>query len=199
MPAPNRFVTARLTFRQGSTEEWESNDPILLASEPGWDTTVEMIKFGDGRSRWSELSYLSGSGLINPEMRGSLVHAGTVIPTQYDSVVLGIIYNAAIAKAEELVAYENFLAGMSDGIEQCALIATAGANGSVAKTGTQTTAQGGTEKYNINTNVTITATPDSGYEFDQWVGVGVDDPSSSETFISMVSNRFVQALFKLPS
>jgi hypothetical protein len=59
MPAPNRFVTARLTFRTGTTAEWMASDPVLRASEPAWDNTIRSLKIGDGTSRWSELNYLA--------------------------------------------------------------------------------------------------------------------------------------------
>ena len=58
MPQPNRFVTARLTFRKGSTIDWQASDPILMAGEPSIDTSVNKLKIGDGIKRWSELSYV---------------------------------------------------------------------------------------------------------------------------------------------
>ena len=132
MPAPNRFVTARLTFRQGPTSEWELHDPVLLQSEPAWDTTLSSLKIGDGVSKWSELDYIAKSGFLDSETRGGFTHDGTVIPAEFDSLTSGIVYSAAQLKIMELTAIKNYTAGLQGGVEQFAIILTAGPNGSVS-------------------------------------------------------------------
>lgn len=62
MPQPNRFVTARLSFRKGTTAEWADNDPILIPGEPAYDTSVNKFKIGDGLKNWSELPYVESTG-----------------------------------------------------------------------------------------------------------------------------------------
>jgi hypothetical protein len=58
MPQPSRHITARLSFRKGTTTEWTTSDPILMAAEPSVDTSVGKFKIGDGVSRWSALPYV---------------------------------------------------------------------------------------------------------------------------------------------
>lgn len=192
MPQPNRFVTARLTFRKGSTHDWESNNPVLMASEPAWDTTVDALKIGDGISQWSELEYIAREGFMSSETFGGLIHDGSVIPPTYDSLVAGIVLSAAKRKAHDLVGEDNFIAGLEGNSPEYALIITAGSNGSVSHDGSNG------DVFTQNAVANITATPDAGYEFDQWVGVGIADTESATTTTTMVDNRYIRATFKLP-
>lgn len=192
MPQPNRFVTARLTFRKGSTHDWEANDPILMASEPAWDTTVDALKIGDGTSKWSELEYIAREGFMDSETFGGFVHDGSVVPPIYDSLTAGIVFSSAKRKAYDLVGESNFIAGLEGNSPEYALILTAGTNGSVSHDGTNG------DVFAQNAVANITATPDTGYEFDQWVGVGVTDIESATTTTTMVDNRYIRATFKLP-
>lgn len=191
MPQPNRFVTARLTFRKGSTADWVANDPILLQSEPAWDNTANGLKIGDGVSRWSQLEYVANDGFMDSETFGGLVHDGSVIPPVYDSLVAGITFSAAKRKAIDLIGESNFIRGLNGQSPEYAIVLTAGANGTVSHDGAD-------DIFDQNAVVNITATPATGYEFDRWVGVGVSDLNSSSTTTTMVDNRYVRATFKLP-
>lgn len=62
-----RTVTARLSFRKGSTADWSANDPILQDSEPAWDSTLKALKIGDGVRGWSEMDYIA-KGSPNPNI-----------------------------------------------------------------------------------------------------------------------------------
>lgn len=199
MPAPNRFVTARLTFRQGATDEWSANNPILLASEPAWDTSVNMLKIGDGKTRWLDLDYVAKSGLMDSETIGGFVHDGSVIPSVFESITAGVVHSAAKLKAQELTAVDNFTAGLNGTVVQFAVIVTAGSNGSVSKLGAQTALQNATDKYDKDVVVTITATPDTGYVFNRWIGNGITDTSSAETTVTANDDIYARATFKLPS
>lgn len=55
----SRTVTARLSFRKGSTADWFANDPILQDSEPAWDSTLRALKIGDGTSSWTSMPYIA--------------------------------------------------------------------------------------------------------------------------------------------
>ena len=63
----SRTVTARLSFRKGSTADWATNDPILQDSEPAWDSTLKALKIGDGVRGWSEMDYIA-KGSPNPNI-----------------------------------------------------------------------------------------------------------------------------------
>lgn len=49
-----------LQLRGGTTEEWELANPTLELYEPGYDSTRNDIKIGDGVSKWKDLKYMSG-------------------------------------------------------------------------------------------------------------------------------------------
>ena len=46
-----------IQFRRASAAVWEAENPILNIGEPGYDTTNHAVKFGDGATRWKNLSY----------------------------------------------------------------------------------------------------------------------------------------------
>lgn len=51
-----------LTVRRGSTADWARYDPILRAGEVGANIDTWELKFGDGATRWSELSVVTDDG-----------------------------------------------------------------------------------------------------------------------------------------
>ena len=81
MPQPSRHVTARISFRKGTTAEWSASDPILMEAEPSVDTTVNKFKIGDGESRWSQLSYIQNMASTSQEW----ANTGTIFPNGIQS------------------------------------------------------------------------------------------------------------------
>jgi hypothetical protein len=51
--------------------------------------------------------------------------------------------------------------------------------------------------YGYGTSASITATPDTGYSFSGWSGVGVTDSSAATTTVNMSADRSVSASFTL--
>ena len=51
----------RIILRRDSSTNWESNDPVLLSGEPGYETNTGRLKIGDGSSSWSSLDYYHGT------------------------------------------------------------------------------------------------------------------------------------------
>lgn len=60
---PESFHLIKL--RAGTAELWETVDPVLKYGEPGFDSTNNSIKVGDGVKRWSELSYIESGGSLS--------------------------------------------------------------------------------------------------------------------------------------
>ncbi len=50
----------RIFLRRSSASEWASENPILSLGEPGFDTTNEILKIGNGVDQWSALSQFQG-------------------------------------------------------------------------------------------------------------------------------------------
>ncbi|HEL0712581.1 TPA: hyaluronoglucosaminidase, partial [Streptococcus equi subsp. zooepidemicus] len=53
-------IPLRVQFKRMTADEWARSDVILLEGEIGFETDTGYAKFGDGRSRFSELKYLTG-------------------------------------------------------------------------------------------------------------------------------------------
>lgn len=67
MPAPNRQITARLTFRKGTALEWAASNPILLAGELALDTDANGFKMGDGTTAWDALDFYRADTIIHDQ------------------------------------------------------------------------------------------------------------------------------------
>lgn len=54
----NPFVSRDICLRAGTTDEWETEDPILKYGEVVIDTTLRAFKIGDGEHSFIELEYI---------------------------------------------------------------------------------------------------------------------------------------------
>lgn len=50
------YSNTRIQFRRGSANEWSSENPILGIGEPGYDTTNNILKIGNGSDFWEDLT-----------------------------------------------------------------------------------------------------------------------------------------------
>jgi len=51
----------RILLRRDSSANWETNNPVLLSGEPGYETDTNKLKIGDGVTAWSDLDeYITG-------------------------------------------------------------------------------------------------------------------------------------------
>lgn len=57
-----------ILLRKGSSTEWSTTNPVLGSGEPGFDTTNNLLKMGNGISNWASLSgvNIGNSVLIVP-------------------------------------------------------------------------------------------------------------------------------------
>jgi len=100
---------------------------------------------------------------------------------------VGVADQNSSSTTVSMVQDRNLTANFS--INTYALSINAGSGGVVSNPGT----------YNHGTNPTISATPDTGYQFTNWSGAGVTDENSSSTTVSMVQDRNLTAVFSLLS
>lgn len=67
----------RIILRRDTASNWTSNNPVLLAGEPGYETDTGKMKMGDGESTWNNLEYF----VINPTgVTGATGSAGATGP-----------------------------------------------------------------------------------------------------------------------
>lgn len=50
-------MIVQMQFRRGTSAEWIAANPVLAPGEPGYDTTVDSFKIGDGVTHWDALQY----------------------------------------------------------------------------------------------------------------------------------------------
>src|SRR4249920_3936877 len=86
-----------IRVRRATTAQWTATNPILLAGEPGEDTTTGAFKLGDGVTAWLSLPVANSaatsaaitaaiaaaySAWSSPASLGANVTAGTPVPQQ---------------------------------------------------------------------------------------------------------------------
>lgn len=55
------YSDTRIQFRRGTAAEWSAANPILGNGEPGYDTTNDLLKVGNGADTWSNLEELGAT------------------------------------------------------------------------------------------------------------------------------------------
>ena len=190
MPAPNRYITARLRVRKGTTEEWAENDPILMEAEPAWDTTLNQIKIGNGYSNWSELPYvenLGGPGMWTNDLSGIYPNW---IQTQKDAVDY-VKYHHDLLEDNANAYFDAGISGDTfTPLFELNITSGTGGLASIDDLPRDWNA------YNQGEVVNITATPLANYNFLRWDG-GVDDPDSASTTVTMTENKSIKGVFSI--
>lgn len=54
------IANVKFQLRRDSSSDWSASNPVLRPGEPGYDSTVNGLKIGDGMTPWSGLSYIVG-------------------------------------------------------------------------------------------------------------------------------------------
>jgi hypothetical protein len=62
MAIKRRHVKAVIQLRRATEHEWIELNPVLRLGEPALSTDVYKLKIGDGKRRWKDIPYLTGSG-----------------------------------------------------------------------------------------------------------------------------------------
>lgn len=57
-------ANVKFQLRRDTLNDWSAANPVLRAGEPGYDSTINGLKIGDGVTPWSQLSYIAGSNGI---------------------------------------------------------------------------------------------------------------------------------------
>ena len=189
MPQPNRFVTARLSFRKGTTSEWADNNPVLIPGEPAYDTSVNKFKIGDGLKNWTELPYVESTGgpfawennekSLFPEFIQGQDDAINYNKFQHDTLVENAV--------------DLFSAGVTgdplSGVFELSIIAATGGAASIVGTPRHYNA------YRDGDTVQINAVTFNPYNFTGWTGLLVGEEDTATTTITMSDNRSLTANF----
>jgi Major tropism determinant N-terminal domain len=52
-------MASKIQFRRDTSTNWTNTNPVLAQGEPGLETDTGKVKYGDGSSTWTSLSYAS--------------------------------------------------------------------------------------------------------------------------------------------
>ena len=69
-----------ILLRRGTTEEWESLNPILKDGEIVFDESKGAIKIGDGITRFNDIEYIGYSWEMDEEYEFGDIDDGSIIP-----------------------------------------------------------------------------------------------------------------------
>ena len=78
--------TSYIYLKRGTSEEWESINPILGNGEIVYDETKQAIKIGDGSSRFTDLDYIGYTWEMDQEYDFGDIDDGPIIPGPGDEV-----------------------------------------------------------------------------------------------------------------
>lgn len=186
MPQPSRHITARLTVRKGSQDQWQESNPVLLEGELAWEKDARRLKVGDGETPWNELPYyLVGDS----EAPSSLIHNGDILPSYINSVSSAIEYFGAKFQIYDNFGVNEFISGLTGEEAKYTLTISAGSGG--------TANANGERLFALNGVANISAIPFPGYQFDYWIGDGIADSSSATTTKIVTGDEYIRANFKL--
>ena len=58
----------RIVLRRDTSENWTTNNPVLLLGEPGYESDTGKLKIGDGTTLWQDLSYYIDLLALNSDL-----------------------------------------------------------------------------------------------------------------------------------
>jgi len=196
MPLPSRYITARLTLRKGTTEQWLEQDTVLQAGEPGYDTVQNGLKIGDGVTPWTELKYVRPPEIDGgTEADGSVwTNDGKYFPLFITSSADAIDYTKARMQVHEGSLLDMVELGLTDGSPPLGIfelgVIPSSDLGEV-EIANQTRNWG---FFDEGDQVEIIATPGIGRQFVGWTGIG-DSPNTATTTVTVTENVTITANF----
>lgn len=75
-----------IQIRRDTAANWTSVNPVLAQGEIGFETNTNKMKYGDGSTAWTSLTYFSGGSGITRSVINIVVNtaAGSSAVTDYD-------------------------------------------------------------------------------------------------------------------
>jgi hypothetical protein len=70
-------MTTRIKLRRDTAANWTTTNPILAAGEPGLETDTGKVKYGNGTTPWTQLSYGGGDGATLTAEGNVVITAGS--------------------------------------------------------------------------------------------------------------------------
>lgn len=85
-----------IRFRRGVAQRWTEVNPVLDEGEPGFETNTGRFKIGNGRTHWTELTYVA-PGDQEDALTALVDHENSLTPHPVydDGPTLTILYENA--------------------------------------------------------------------------------------------------------
>jgi len=104
----------RIILKNDTASNWQTENPILLAAELGYERDTGLFKFGDGIRRWNDIAHASQkpaeTGTTNPGPNDDDYPIGTIfINTTTNNIYILVENTAGDAKWEQLVTMSELL------------------------------------------------------------------------------------------
>jgi len=77
----------KIKLRRDTAANWASVDPVLASGQPGWDTTNEELRIGDGVSTWSVLTPIGAGGTGTTNLTWTASTSTVASDTGTDAVI----------------------------------------------------------------------------------------------------------------
>lgn len=84
--AGNVTSTSYIYLKRGTSEQWETVNPVLKSGEIVYDETRQAIKVGDGISKFTELDYIGYDWEMDQEYDFGDIDEGPIIPGPTDEI-----------------------------------------------------------------------------------------------------------------
>jgi len=125
-------VNDLIQIRKGTSAAWTSANPVLASGEPGYDTTNNILKIGDGSTAWNSLSSHKHSAAdisdFNSSVSGLLpvknIVAGNNITISSSSGIYTINSTASGGSSTSVIEYNNVSNFPSSGVGSTVYIST---------------------------------------------------------------------------
>ncbi len=76
-------MASQIKLRRDTATNWTATNPVLGAGEPGWDTTNNKLKIGNGTAAWNSLPYFDDKETVLSN------YAGDIVPSADNTYDLG--------------------------------------------------------------------------------------------------------------
>lgn len=184
---PSRYITARLAFRRGTPQKWQTENPVLAEGEPGFESETGRLKIGDGEKPWNELDYYK---VGDSEAPGTFIHNGDLLPSHIQSVSSAIEYLGHQFQILNNQGVVEFQAGVDGASPSYLVTVSSGTGGAASHDG------GAVVSFAKDHVLTLSANAFGGYEFDHWEGP-VGETDNPNTTLTVLDNTYVRAHFKI--